>query len=47
MGTVMFIDIPSNRQDLREKFHPDNFPVWRFLEGSGEKYAIVFRNFGL
>ncbi|OQD74928.1 hypothetical protein PENDEC_c009G00674 [Penicillium decumbens] len=36
MGTVMFIDIPADRQDLRKKFHPDNFPVWRFLEGSGE-----------
>ncbi|KAJ6171845.1 hypothetical protein N7470_000912 [Penicillium chermesinum] len=36
MGTLMFIDVPSNRQDLRERFHPDNFPIWRFLEGEGD-----------
>ncbi|KAJ5369570.1 hypothetical protein N7509_014182 [Penicillium cosmopolitanum] len=36
MGTVMFVDVPSDRQDLRTKFHPDNFPVWRFLEGEGD-----------
>ncbi|CAG8207395.1 unnamed protein product [Penicillium salamii] len=36
MGTVMFIDIPEDRKDLREKFHPDNFPVWRFIQGEGE-----------
>lgn len=36
MGTVMFIDIPSNKQDLRKRFHPDNFPIWRFIEGEGE-----------
>ncbi|KAL1846002.1 hypothetical protein Plec18170_009475 [Paecilomyces lecythidis] len=36
MGTLMFVDIPANRQDLRKKFHPDNFPVWRFIQGQGE-----------
>lgn len=36
MGTVMFVDIPSHRQDLRKKFHPDNFPVWRFIQGEGD-----------
>ena len=36
MGTVMFVDIPSHRQDLRKKFHPDNFPIWRFIQGEGE-----------
>ncbi|KAJ5569878.1 uncharacterized protein N7459_009308 [Penicillium hispanicum] len=36
MGTVMFIDVPEDRPDLRKRFHPDNFPVWRFLEGEGE-----------
>lgn len=36
MGTVMFVDIPSHREDLRKKFHPDNFPVWRFIQGEGE-----------
>ncbi|KAJ5095638.1 hypothetical protein NUU61_004994 [Penicillium alfredii] len=36
MGTVMFVDIPEDRQDLRKRFHPDNFPIWRFLEGEGE-----------
>ncbi|KAJ5111990.1 hypothetical protein N7532_000035 [Penicillium argentinense] len=36
MGTVMFIDVPEDRQDLRERFHPKNFPVWRFLEGEGD-----------
>ncbi|KAJ5758224.1 uncharacterized protein N7511_006918 [Penicillium nucicola] len=36
MGTVMFIDIPEDRQDLREKFHPDVMPVWRFIQGEGE-----------
>ncbi|KAJ5178948.1 hypothetical protein N7492_002158 [Penicillium capsulatum] len=36
MGTVMFIDVPEDRQDLRKRFHPDNFPVWRFIEGEGE-----------
>ncbi|OJJ31433.1 hypothetical protein ASPWEDRAFT_141671 [Aspergillus wentii DTO 134E9] len=36
MGTVMFIDIPADRQDLRQRFHPDRFPVWRFIEGEGE-----------
>ncbi|QKX63017.1 uncharacterized protein TRUGW13939_10185 [Talaromyces rugulosus] len=35
MGTVMFVDIPKDRKDLREKFHPDNFPVWRSYEGGG------------
>ena len=23
-GTLMFIDVPENRQDLREKFHQDS-----------------------
>ncbi|KAF2167794.1 hypothetical protein M409DRAFT_65895 [Zasmidium cellare ATCC 36951] len=32
MGTVMFMDIPEDRQDLRKKFHSDNIPVWRFIE---------------
>jgi sarcosine oxidase/L-pipecolate oxidase len=36
MGTVMFVDIPKDRKDLREKFHPYNFPVWRFIQGDGE-----------
>ncbi|OQE75587.1 hypothetical protein PENNAL_c0073G09655 [Penicillium nalgiovense] len=36
MGTVMFIDVPEDRKDLREKFHPDNIPVWRFIQGEGE-----------
>ncbi|CAG8021745.1 unnamed protein product [Penicillium salamii] len=40
MGTVMFIDIPEDRKDLREKFHPDNFPVWRFIQGEGEGRRI-------
>lgn len=41
MGTVMFIDIPEDRQDLRTKFHPDNMPVWRFIQGEGEGYFIT------
>ncbi|CAG8899629.1 unnamed protein product [Penicillium egyptiacum] len=36
MGIVMFIDVPEDRKDLREKFHPDNIPVWRFIQGEGE-----------
>ncbi|KAF3027388.1 hypothetical protein E8E15_008192 [Penicillium rubens] len=36
MGTVMFIDVPEDRKDLRDKFHPDNIPVWRFIQGEGE-----------
>lgn len=32
MGTVMFMDIPSDRQDLRNRFDSDNMPVWRFVE---------------
>lgn len=39
MGTVMFIDVPEHRQDLRQKFHPDNMPIWRFLQGEGDKYV--------
>lgn len=35
-GTVMFIDIPPHRQDLRAKFHPDNYPVWSYRAGEGE-----------
>ncbi|KAL0943099.1 sarcosine oxidase [Colletotrichum truncatum] len=33
MGTLMFVDIPPDRQDLRNRFHPNNFPVWRFIQG--------------
>ncbi|KAI8649199.1 DAO domain-containing protein [Fusarium keratoplasticum] len=36
-GTVMFIDIPPHRQDLRAKFHPDNYPVWSYRAGEGEE----------
>ncbi|OJJ07021.1 hypothetical protein ASPVEDRAFT_154944 [Aspergillus versicolor CBS 583.65] len=36
MGTLMFIDIPEHRKDLREKFHPKNMPIWRFLRGEGD-----------
>lgn len=36
MGTVMFIDVPSHRKDLREKFHPKNFPNWRFWKDDSE-----------
>ncbi|KAL2114195.1 hypothetical protein VUR80DRAFT_122 [Thermomyces stellatus] len=38
MGTVMFIDVPEHRQDLRQKFHPDNMPIWRFLQGEGDNF---------
>lgn len=41
MGTLMFIDIPENRKDLREKFHPKNMPIWRFLRGEGDGYAYI------
>lgn len=34
----MFIDIPEDRTDLREKFHPDNYPVWHYRRGDGESY---------
>lgn len=44
MGTLMFVDVPEDRQDLRSKFHPDNFPVWRFLEGEGESYVCFQGN---
>ncbi|KAI5461693.1 FAD dependent oxidoreductase [Mariannaea sp. PMI_226] len=37
-GTVMFIDIPKERQDLWEKFHPDNYPVWSYRKGDGDDY---------
>ncbi|KAE9581499.1 L-pipecolate oxidase [Colletotrichum fructicola] len=37
-GTVMFIDIPKDRMDLREKFHPDNYPVWSYRKGDGDQY---------
>ncbi|KAJ0352115.1 hypothetical protein COL154_012655 [Colletotrichum chrysophilum] len=37
-GTVMFIDIPKERTDLREKFHPDNYPVWSYRKGDGDEY---------
>ncbi|KND95189.1 L-pipecolate oxidase [Tolypocladium ophioglossoides CBS 100239] len=35
-GTVMFIDIPKERQDLWNKFHPDNYPVWSYRKGDGD-----------
>lgn len=38
-GTVMFIDIPRNRQDLWKRFHPDNYPVWSYRKGDGDKYG--------
>lgn len=37
-GTVMFIDIPKERKDLWDRFHPDNYPVWSFRSGEGSKY---------
>ncbi|KAH7379943.1 FAD dependent oxidoreductase [Cadophora sp. MPI-SDFR-AT-0126] len=37
-GVVMFIDIPKERQDLRERFHPDNYPVWSYRRGTGDDY---------
>ncbi|KPM38583.1 hypothetical protein AK830_g8002 [Neonectria ditissima] len=37
-GTVMFIDIPEHRQDLRKRFHPDNYPVWSYRRGQGADY---------
>ncbi|KAF4461055.1 sarcosine oxidase [Fusarium albosuccineum] len=37
-GTVMFIDIPKHRQDLWERFHPDNYPVWSYRRGEGDSY---------
>lgn len=36
-GTVLFVDIPEDRQDLRQQFHPDNWPVWSVRNGSGEE----------
>lgn len=36
-GTVMFIDIPQDRKDLWEKFHPDNYPVWSYRRGEGDE----------
>lgn len=36
-GTVMFIDIPPHRQDLRAKFHPENYPVWSYRAEEGEE----------
>lgn len=36
-GTVVFIDIPRNRQDLWKRFHPDNYPVWSYRKGEGDK----------
>jgi sarcosine oxidase/L-pipecolate oxidase len=36
-GTVMFIDIPKERRDLWERFHPDNYPVWSYRRGEGAK----------
>ncbi|KAK5050880.1 hypothetical protein LTR84_003439 [Exophiala bonariae] len=37
-GTVMFIDVPKQRKDLWDKFHPDNFPVWSYRRGEGDDY---------
>ncbi|KAJ4251820.1 hypothetical protein NW762_011117 [Fusarium torreyae] len=37
-GTVMFIDIPKDRHDLWERFHPDNYPVWSYRRGEGDDY---------
>lgn len=39
-GTVLFVDIPEDRQDLRKKFHPDNFPVWSVRSGSGDQWVF-------
>ncbi|KAK4498599.1 hypothetical protein PRZ48_011258 [Zasmidium cellare] len=36
--TVMFVDVPKDRKDLRERFHPDNIPVWRFIRGEGDTF---------
>lgn len=36
-GTVVFMDVPENREDLKEKFHPDNFPVWSYRRGYGDE----------
>ncbi|KAM5341440.1 hypothetical protein ACJ41O_014471 [Fusarium nematophilum] len=36
-GTVMFVDIPKYRQDLRRRFHPDNYPVWSYRAGEGDE----------
>lgn len=36
-GTLMFIDIPKHRQDLWTKFHPDNYPVWSYRRGHGDR----------
>ncbi len=38
-GTLMFIDVPKDRRDLWEKFHPDNFPVWSYRRGDGDEYV--------
>lgn len=37
----MFIDIPKDRTDLWEKFHSDNYPVWSFRSGEGDKYVLL------
>ncbi|KFX99697.1 hypothetical protein V490_01708 [Pseudogymnoascus sp. VKM F-3557] len=37
-GTVAFIDIPKDRQDLWDRFHPDNYPVWSYRRGEGDEY---------
>jgi len=34
----MFIDIPEDREDLRERFHPDNYPVWSYRRGESDDY---------
>ncbi|KAL3476717.1 FAD dependent oxidoreductase [Aspergillus californicus] len=36
MGTLMFVDVPEHRKDIREKFHPSNMPIWRFIQGEGD-----------
>ncbi|RDL31799.1 Uncharacterized protein BP5553_09201 [Venustampulla echinocandica] len=35
-GTVMFVDIPQDRQDLRRRFHADHYPVWSYQRGAGD-----------
>ncbi|EOO03944.1 putative sarcosine oxidase protein [Phaeoacremonium minimum UCRPA7] len=39
MGTVMFIDIPEERKDLRKKFHPDNMPLCWYTDTIDNDYV--------
>ncbi|KAF2165580.1 hypothetical protein M409DRAFT_66997 [Zasmidium cellare ATCC 36951] len=32
-GSVMYIDVPADRRDIRQKFSPENFPVWHYRRG--------------